>query len=166
MCLLLEDFLAIGTIKINKDILDFNFLLEEVISNYNNLIKEKHIFLKQDITDEEIYVIGDYNRLVQVFINIIKNAIESIELDGCLHIKTKVVKQNIIVSIKDNGIGMSEETLSKIREPFYTTKRKGSGLGIPLSYNIIEAHEGSMEYLSKEGYGTEVIIKLPIFDVK
>ena len=66
------------------------------------------------------------------------------------------------IEIIDNGSGMDEETLSRVKEMFFTTKVKGSGLGVSLSNEIIEAHHGSMEYSSKLGKGTKVVVKLPI----
>ena len=68
---------------------------------------------------------------------------------------------NIIITIKDNGQGMSKEILNKIKEPFYTTKPKGTGLGVSLSDQIIKAHNGILNYESKEGKYTKVTISLP-----
>ena len=161
--ILLQDFLSISKIKIEKDILDINLLIEEVMSNFTLILKEKNIKWQLNLEDDEIYINGDYNRLMQVFINIIKNSIEATLEKGNITITTKQLKNNIKITIKDDGIGMNEEVLNKVKEPFYTTKKRGTGLGVSLSSEIIKAHGGTIEYQSKENKGTKVIIYLPLY---
>lgn len=162
--ILLEDFLSMNKQKINKDILDINMLLEDVINSMNILFKSKHIKIESEILEDEIYVNADYNRLTQVFINILKNSVEALENKKNPKIKiwTETNKNNIKINIKDNGIGMTKEILEKIKEPFYTTKQKGTGLGVSLSNEIINAHSGKMEYFTKPNKYTLVIITLPL----
>lgn len=162
--LLLEDFLSMNKVKINKDIIDINLLIEEVIKNMEMLCHQNDIELKSNIIDDDIYINADYNRLTQVFINIIKNSIEAIDKDkkGSINIEEKLENNNIIITVKDNGQGMSKELLNKIKEPFYTTKQKGTGLGVSLSEEIIKAHNGILNYTSKEGKYTKVTITLPV----
>ena len=159
---LLEDFLSLNRQKINKDILDINFLLEQVITNMNILFKKNNIELISKIEDEEIYIEGDYNRLMQVFINIFKNSIEALEKtkNSKIEVWTEEKENYIKIFIKDNGMGMDKETLSKIYEPFYTTKQRGTGLGVSLSNEIINAHGGTINYTSKQNKYTKAEIKL------
>ena len=161
--ILLEDFLALNKQKINKNIIDINLLLEEVTGNMNLLFKENNINLITKIPDEEEYIEGDYNRLTQVFINILKNSIEALEdkSNRMVEVWTINTKNNIKIYVKDNGIGMDKETLKKIKEPFYTTKQKGTGLGVSLSSEIISAHDGEINYMSEENKYTTVKITLP-----
>jgi signal transduction histidine kinase len=161
---LLDDFSEITKIKIKKEELDINLLVDDVANAMESLFKNNNIECKLNIPDTEIYLLGDYNRLKQVFMNIIKNAIEAIPNDksGVIEISTKLDKKNIYVYIKDNGVGMDEEQLKKIEEAFYTTKNKGSGLGLFLSKEIIEAHDGKIIYDSIKDEGTTVTIKLPL----
>ena len=162
--LLLEDFLAMNKVKINKDIIDINLLIEEVIKNIKMLCKKNNIELKQNIIDDDIYINADYNRLTQVFINLLKNSVEAIPKDkkGNIEIKETINNNHIIITIKDNGKGMNKELLDKIKEPFYTTKPKGTGLGVSLSEEIIKAHDGTLNYESEENKYTKVTITLPI----
>ena len=162
--ILLEDFLAMNRQKINKELLDINLLLEEVIKNMSILFKNNNIKVETIIPDEETYINADYNRLTQVFINLLKNSIEALENKKNPHIKLWIEedKANIKVHIKDNGIGMSKEELEKITEPFYTTKLKGTGLGVSLSNEIIKAHKGKIKYSSKQNEYTEVTVLLPL----
>lgn len=154
---LLEDFLSINRIKIKKEIIDISFLIEEVIKNFNLIIKNKKININFD--QDEIFIEGDYNRLKQVIINIIKNSIEAIEENGNIDININIIKNKIYIEIKDDGIGMSKEEINKLNYPFYTTKRNGTGLGVYLSREIIKKHNGEMIYSSLNG--VKVTIKLP-----
>ncbi|MBR2840958.1 MAG: HAMP domain-containing histidine kinase [Bacilli bacterium] len=162
--ILLEDFLSMNRQKIKKDILDINMLLEEVVDNMEMLIKNEKIDLKADIDEDEIYVNGDYNRLTQVLINIIKNSIEALNnrKSPTIKIWTKTEDKYINIYVEDNGEGIKREVMEKIKEPFYTTKLKGTGLGVSLSDEIIKSHRGSLDYSSEEGKYTKVKIKLPL----
>ena len=161
---ILQDFLSLNKMNIDIDIMDFNMLIEDVVFKLNDVIKEKNIKLNIELIDDEIYINGDYNRLSQLFINIIKNSIEAIENCGIITIKEKISDKNLEISIKDNGIGMTDDIIKKMKEPFYTTKNNGSGLGVSLIYEIVEAHKGKIKYKSEINKGTKVIIKLPLYE--
>ncbi|WP_409291955.1 PAS domain S-box protein [Peribacillus sp. SCS-37] len=110
---------------------------------------------------EKIYCEG--NQLKQVFINIIKNAIEVMPKGGVITIKTdEYLDKFVRISISDQGQGIPEEKIKKLGEPFYTTKERGTGLGLMVSYKIIEEHKGWIDVESKEGAGTTFHIYLPI----
>lgn len=162
---LLEDFLSLNRIKIEKDILDINLLLEEVIGSFKLYLKEHKIKLKQSICDNEIYVNGDYNRLREVLVNIFKNSVEAIGDDGVIELWAAIKENNIYIYIKDNGCGISSLDFKKIKEPFFTTKQKGTGLGVALSNEIIERHGGELIYESEYGSYTLVTIVLPILEI-
>jgi len=161
---LLQDFLSIRKIKIEKEKLDIYYLLETIENSINPLIKENGIILKTDIPDDELYIDGDYNRLNQVIINILKNSIEAMKEVNIknLSIHTKKLKDKINIYIEDTGVGISEENLIKMKEPFFSTKRNGTGLGVYLSKEIMVEHQGDLKYESKEGIGTKVTITLPL----
>ena len=165
--LLLQDFLAMNKIKIQKEILDINMLLEDVVDQLTPLLKGKNIKFDYDIALDEVFIEGDYNRLNQVFINMIKNSVEA--LDGIknpkISLNHKIDGNKFIISIEDNGSGINESDMERIKEPFYTTKKNGTGLGVSLSCEIISAHDGTLEYFSKVNEGTKVVISLPIYEV-
>ena len=102
-------------------------------------------------------------KINQVFLNILSNAIDAIDGKGKIWITTSREGENIKISVKDTGCGMSEETKQKIFDPFYTTKDagKGTGLGMSITYDIIQEHKGKIEIISEPGKGTEIIITLP-----
>lgn len=164
--ILLEDFLSINKIKIEKDIIDINLLLEEVTNNFIPILKEKNIDRMFNISKDELFIEADYNRLNQVLINVIKNSIESIENNGLIKINLNKTKDSIEIKVEDTGIGMDKEELKKISEPFFTTKENGTGLGVFLSKQIIEAHNGTIKYISKKYAGTKTIITLPYNEIK
>lgn len=159
---IMSDFMEFSKIKIDKEIIDINMLLEDIDDDLQLLINSRDIKFSCRMTLDEVYIEGDYNRLKQVFINILKNSLEAIEGEGRIDIVTHVLKGQYYVEIVDDGCGMDEETLSRVMEMFYTTKVKGSGLGVSLSNEIIKAHHGSIDYSSKLGKGTKVVVKLPI----
>ncbi len=163
--LLLQDFLAMNKIKIQKKILDINMLLEDVINQLSPLLKDKNIQFDYNISLDEVFIEGDYNRLNQVLINMIKNAIEALEntKQPRIGLNYEIKENKFIIDITDNGCGIKEEEIEKIKEPFYTTKKNGTGLGVSLSCEIILAHSGNIEYFSKENNGTKVVITLPIY---
>ena len=162
---LLEDFLSLNRVRIEKDVLDINMLLEEVVSSFKLYLKEHKIKLKVNIDDDEVYINGDYNRLREVLVNVIKNSIEAIENNGIIEIWTDVYSDKISIYIKDDGEGISDGILEKIKEPFFTTKQKGTGLGVPLSNEIIVRHGGELLYESEYGVYTLVTIILPILEI-
>ncbi|MFP7295912.1 ATP-binding protein [Neobacillus niacini] len=102
------------------------------------------------------------NQLKKVFINLIKNAIEVMPGGGRITITIKKEKQNVQISIHDEGTGIPKDQLNKLGEPFYTTKEKGTGLGLMVSYQIIEEHNGEIQVESEDGKGTLFKITLPL----
>ena len=163
---LLQDFLLINKSNLDLDIMDFNMLIEDTIQKLDPLLKDNNINLNLNIIDDEIFINGDYNRLSQVLINIIKNSIEAIpdEHKGKINITMKIKDKKYYLTVEDNGVGMNKEVLTNIKKPFYTTKKRGSGLGVSLIYEIVEAHNGKIEYSSEYGKGTKVTIQLPIYE--
>lgn len=161
---LLEDFLLVNRNNMDFDVMDIGMLIEDALYKFNNIAD--NVIINYEELDDEIFINGDYNRLEQVLINILKNSIESIseERVGIINIKPEITDRCINIFISDNGCGMTKKILEKIKEPFYTTKNKGTGLGVSLSYEIIEAHKGKIIYESEEGVGTTVKISLPLYN--
>jgi len=163
---LLQDFSACNKIKIECDIVDIGLLLEDITKNFTLMFDNKNINFKFELLDDEIYINGDYNRLNQVLVNIIKNSIEAIDLNKNSYIKIYMEQREkeVKIFIEDNGIGISKENMKKINEPFFTTKTNGTGLGLVLSNEIIALHNGTLKYESEENIGTTAIITLPIYN--
>lgn len=163
--ILMDDFLDYTKVEIEQDITDIYMLLEDTCDIVKPLFKNNHIHLEYSIPDEELYMNLDYNRLKQVLVNILKNSIEAKDnrkKDNRVMIQVAEEKEGVVIKIKDNGIGMDKKTLEKVDEMFYTTKEKGTGLGVALSKEIINLHGGDMKYSSVKGKYTMVTIKLPL----
>jgi len=113
--------------------------------------------------DETSYFITcEKNQLKQVFLNILKNAMEAMKEGGEIQVKLqRGPNDECIISIQDQGCGIPEELLPRLGEPFYTLKEKGTGLGLMISHKIIKQHQGSITFSSKEKAGTNVEIKFP-----
>ena len=102
----------------------------------------KNIEIKKEFDPNNILVKCEGNQIKQVFINVFKNAIEAVANKGKIHIKiTQMNKDSVRIRFKDNGPGIPNELISRLGEPFYTTKEKGTGLGLMVSYKIIETIE-------------------------
>ncbi len=141
--------------------------VHEEIDNVLILLKNKykhHIEIIKNY-DENLPMVDCYpGKLNQVFMNIINNSIDAIDKkSGKIFITSSLSNKNVYISIKDTGKGISENEKSKIFDPFYTTKDVGNGLGLGLSisYSIVQEHNGNIEVKSKQNEGTEFIISLP-----
>ena len=157
MLILLQDFLLVNKDNIKLDIMDVNMMLED---STKGILGIQNLKYNIECSDEEIFINGDYNRLSQVVINLIKNGYEANATE--VFIKSYVDDSNVIIDIIDNGDGINEINKEKMYEPFYTTKRDGTGLGVPLSKEIIEAHNGTLNYYKNDVKGTIARITLPI----
>ncbi|MGF7047049.1 signal transduction histidine kinase [Paenibacillus sp. DS2015] len=104
---------------------------------------------------------GNSSKFKQAFINMIKNSIEALEDHGFIHIWAYQEKDQIIIHIQDNGEGMGEAEIMRLGEPYYSNKTKGTGLGLMVTYRIIEAMKGNIKFKSEKGIGTEAIITFP-----
>jgi signal transduction histidine kinase len=166
------------TIEIVKGLRVFSRLDEEEIksANINENIdatltllrnKTKNKIKISKFYDEKMNNIECYpGQLNQVFMNILNNGIQAIpedRKDGEITIYTEEEKDKVVIRIKDNGVGIPEEIKNRIWEPFFTTKPVGvgTGLGMSITFGIIEKHSGSIDLMSEVGKGTEFVITLP-----
>jgi PAS domain S-box-containing protein len=147
-------------------------VLDEAICSIQNQFspeeKEEYKILK-DYEEDEMNINGDFTLLRQVFSNIILNGIEAMPRGGALSVsvsKAEDVENRPVatISISDTGVGINEEDNSRIFTPFFTTKEKGTGLGLALSHKIITQHEGNIDFIS-DGRSTVFFITLPLYSV-
>jgi two-component system sensor kinase FixL len=141
---------------------DINAILRDVIKIMAGAYPVNKYDFKETFSPEVEDINCDPDRLKQVFINIITNGLEAMAEGGCLSITTERFPGRIEVRISDEGIGIPDEDLKHIFEPFYTTRVNGAGLGLSISYKIIEAHEGDLTAVSLPGKGTTIVVQLPI----
>lgn len=149
--------------------IDINQLIPNVLDLTRSSIKKKDVVIDLDLDKELPRVSADSKQMQQVFINLVTNAIDAIDVKGKIEIQTyreDGSKSNegsyVVVSVKDNGIGMPPEELTKIFNPFFTRKAEGTGLGLPITQRILHQHNGIVDVESQKGVGTTFYVKLPI----
>ncbi|HLR41440.1 MAG TPA: cell wall metabolism sensor histidine kinase WalK [Virgibacillus sp.] len=157
--------------SIHKERLDFVAYFHEVIDRFDMNAPE-HITLQRDLPKKPSYVWMDKDKMTQVLDNIISNAIKYSPEGGVIRLKVERQKRHLLISVTDQGLGISYEKLDKIFERFYradrarTRKLGGTGLGLAISKELVEAHYGKIWAKSKEGKGTTVIFTLPLMNRK
>ncbi len=157
---IMDNFSRYTKIKVDKDIMDLDSLIRKVISNMSSVFEAYKVEVVYDY-DDELFINGDYGRLKQVLVNILKNSCEAIKRDGRININLSVDNKNIYLNIRDNGCGMSPEELESVDQLFFTSKDKGCGIGVSIAKEIIRLHDGELEYDSVLNEFTEVKIKFP-----
>lgn len=148
---------------------DSEFYLKELIENATNVMQENSTKMVAMIVIEEspeILIKGDYMQLQNVIINILINAFEAIDDNGKIDIRSYREGNKAIITIKDNGKGISPEINKNVFDPFFTTKRlgEGTGMGLAEAYAIVKNHQGTIDFESEPGRSTEFIIKIPAID--
>jgi PAS domain S-box-containing protein len=169
---------------LDKEVMDLNNLVINFLEFSRSSTKEKEPtnikqlvsgiinLLKPEIIDKKINIVKKYEKnplmvkidrraIKQAFINILKNSIQAVSENGKIDIEIKEEKENVLISIRDNGVGIEKEKIEKIFYPFYTTKKEGTGLGLFIAYQLIKENEGQINVKSELGIGTEFLIYLP-----
>jgi PAS domain S-box-containing protein len=141
---------------------DIHSIIDNCLVMLNIQTKNRIDIIKQFTTDS-FKIVANEGRLYQAILNILSNAIQAIDDKGSITITTVLLENELVLTISDSGLGIPKENLSRIFDPFYTTKEpgKGTGLGLSISYEIIKEFNGSVEIQSEVKKGTNVIIKLP-----
>ncbi|WP_438350902.1 sensor histidine kinase [Paenibacillus sp. FA6] len=138
-------------------------LLQEIMLNLWTKAEKKYIKLVLE-SDENPIVFADGNRLKQVFLNLVDNAIKFSEENSIIRIVLNCYPEQVEVDVQDNGLGISEEHLNRVRDRFFQVNplNGGTGLGLAISQQLVEQHQGTMEILSSLGEGTIVRVMLPL----
>jgi PAS domain S-box-containing protein len=142
---------------------DIHIIIDNCLIMLGDQYKDK-VEIHKNYSAEQYLLNGNEGKLHQAFLNILSNAIQSIERKGTINITTDIDDNNMFIMIDDTGCGISQENLDKIFDPFFTTKDpgKGTGLGLSITYKIIQEHQGTIEYKSESRKGTKVKIVLPV----
>lgn len=147
-------FRRIDVLKTVQKVIDF--LSSQAL--LNNVQIEAHF-----PEEQEVYIEGDENQLKQVFINLLKNAIEAMPEGGAVDISLERREPDkVLIRFADQGPGIPEEKLAKLGQPFYTTKEKGTGLGLMVTFRIVQEHGGEIHVQSEVGLGTVFEVNLPV----
>ncbi|MCH7974593.1 MAG: HAMP domain-containing protein, partial [Bacteroidetes bacterium] len=151
--------------KLKFDKYDVNKILDKSLQSIEKQIDEKNIYIEKKYTADSIKIKCSDEGLKEVFLNILINAVDAVDIGGKIIITTNLNNtsgKNFIVNITDSGQGIAAENIDKIFEPFFTTKGTGTGVGLSITETIINQHKGSIEVLSKINHGTTFVITLPI----
>ncbi|MBI2358473.1 MAG: PAS domain S-box protein [Deltaproteobacteria bacterium] len=173
--LLIEQLLDLSRpTRLNLTMLNIHELLDQVLLLERETAQEKKIDVRKRFDPSLPTVYGDRPQLIQVFLNLIKNAFQAMNKQGCLTITTRMetdfhIREEgkepgkfIWVEIQDNGVGIKEEDLPHIFSPFFTTKNNGTGLGLAICYRIIKEHGGLIRVESREGEGAAFRVSLRV----
>lgn len=121
----------------------------------NNVVIIREFMVCSSIRYEE-------NQMKQVFLNLVKNAIEAMPSGGCITVRIEERDKYVVIAFKDEGHGISPEILPRLGQPFFTTKQSGTGLGLMVTRKIVQNHNGLLEFYSEANMGTTVMVKLPL----
>lgn len=160
---IVTDLLVLGKPKSNTlyHKANINNIMEYTISITRQIAEQKNIEVHSNFSKEIPDITCEDNQLKQVFLNLLNNAIESMDGGGKININTELAQKQIVVSIQDQGCGIPKEDLDKLGSPFFTTKQNGTGLGLLVSKKIVEEHEGKISFESAPGDGTKVSVYFP-----
>jgi signal transduction histidine kinase len=142
--------------------IDLKSILGKSLICLSEGVTSKRIVVEQHIETEIPEIEADPDRLQQVFINIIKNAVEASPEGGTVRLEMSRGESRVIIRVTDGGRGIGREEMEKVFDPFYSTKERGSGLGLCVSQRIIDEHGGSIRIETPAGGGTSFVIEIPI----
>ena len=143
-----------------------NAFLTETLSLSEYQMRLQGVTVKRSLSSDLLPVLADPGQLKQAFLNLLLNAQDAMPQGGTLTLETKNSRdKGVVVKISDTGVGIPKECFSEIFEPFYTTKKAGSGVGLGLSvvYGIVRDHKGIIKVDSIVGHGTTFTIRLPAY---
>lgn len=155
-------------LKLDLENINIVNLIEDIISSINPYAKSKNLRIIFDTNDEDIIMALDCAKIERVLLNLLSNAIKFSYDSGIIYVNVNKKEENVIISVKDFGIGMSEKYLDKIFDRFIqvdntmTRKNEGSGIGLSIVKSFVSLHNGSISVKSKENEGSEFVINLPI----
>jgi signal transduction histidine kinase len=143
---------------------NINSIVEETVRLFALEIKDRDIVVEQELRSDLPMLALDRDQMKQAFYNVIKNSFEAMKSHGILRIRTDMDESHVLVRFTDTGGGISPENLSRVFEPYFTTKRSGTGLGLLIVRRIVREHGGELSIESSQGKGLTLTIRLPYVD--
>jgi signal transduction histidine kinase/CheY-like chemotaxis protein len=139
-----------------------NEVIEKVLALANKYLQHRHVALRRDLSPDLPAVTAAPDELGQVFLNLVLNAVDAMPEGGTLSVSSRLANDGrVAISYSDTGHGIDPEHLGHIFEPFFSTKEEGTGLGLSVSYNVVQRHGGEITFQSKVGEGTTFTVWLP-----
>jgi len=160
---ILDDFLHyVGKTELQTERVNINEMVTDLIDFYSPQAHSHKITLRQGLDPQPIYCKLDVGMFKQVLLNIFVNAQQAMPQGGDLMVLTRQENGWAVIQVNDTGSGIKTEHLQRIFEPYYSTRAKGSGLGLPTAKKIVEAHQGLLQVDSELGRGSSFTIRLPL----
>ena len=141
-----------------------NEVVTKMLALLEREIADRDILVEQELDDNLPKILLDRTQLQQAFYNVIRNSIQAMQAGGILRVRTEATDTHLVVSFIDTGQGIPPDQIGRIFEPYYTSKKDGSGLGLMIVQRIVREHGGTIEVDSSAGRGTTFRIKLPIYE--
>src|SRR6266536_3405169 len=141
-----------------------NAIVDEAVRFFAPEIQDRELVVEQELRSDLPLLQLDRDQMKQAFYNVIKNSFEAMKRRGVLRIRTDRDDTHVLISFTDTGVGMSAENLSRVFEPYFTTKSSGTGLGLLIVRRIVREHGGELSIASSEGKGLTLTIRLPYID--
>ena len=141
-----------------------NTIVEEAVRFFAPELQDREILVEQELRSDLPLLQLDRDQMKQAFYNVIKNSLEAMHRHGTLRVRTDLADTHVIVRFEDSGGGMSAEDLSRVFEPYFTTKPSGSGLGLLIVRRIVREHGGELSIESSQDKGLALTIRLPFID--
>jgi signal transduction histidine kinase len=141
-----------------------NDIIEKALSILENEFRLHHISVEKSLSGEIPLIRLDVNLMQQVFVNLLINAVEAIQENGVIRVQSYVNsnRKTVGVRVENTGGGIPPDDMAKIFEPFFSTKTNGTGLGLAVSYGIVQKHGGNIQVSSRLGEGTQFTIEIPV----
>jgi nitrogen fixation/metabolism regulation signal transduction histidine kinase len=156
-----QEFLELSRVtSLVKESFDLRDAVSEVVSPYRQVISER-IRFREVFEGEEFQLEADKSKIKIAFRNIFINAVEAIRGRGEIEIRLRAEKDNLVLTLRDSGIGMAKDMVDKIFDPYFSTKDAGTGLGLPIAKKIVEDHGGTIRVESEVQKGTLIAVTLP-----
>jgi len=148
----------------DKTLLDLHELVQEVYEYMQHYVEQHSVPMRLSLVHAQPYIVANRDDIGLALVNLIHNAIEACSDGGHVTVSTTVEEAHVQMQVRDTGVGLSQEELQKVFDPFYTTRQEvgGTGLGLSLTHRIITDHRGSIELQSALGQGTTVCVRLPL----
>jgi PAS domain S-box-containing protein len=162
---LLTEFLELARPRgLSRAPIALDELLDAVVELHQEEAAQRGVAVRRAPAEAPVLALGDREKLRQVFVNLLVNAIEATPAGGSIELSARAAGGRARVEIRDTGQGIAEEDLSRLFDPFFTTKPGGTGLGLSIVRKILEQHGGSIELRSRVGEGTTSAVELPAAD--
>lgn len=162
---IIQDLLEFSRDQEPKKVLaSINVIIEKALGILENEFRIRHISVEKHLSSEMPDSLLDVNLMQQVFVNLLINSVEAIQENGVITIQSRMSpdQESQSIEISDTGCGIPSDNMTKLFEPFFSTKKNGTGLGLAVSYGIIHKHQGHIHVSSQEGQGARFTVDIPI----